>query len=113
MAEEKYQYDENGFREDLKNDSDVLHQPDADRSAWQLETLDYGQTIAVLNGDTPVKPVFDFDEEVLKKIRQDKPDLKSDEDVDSVIEDKYQQILLARYNESQAKNITISENSED
>lgn len=35
MAEDGYKYDEDGFREDLKNDPDVLHQPDADRTSWK------------------------------------------------------------------------------
>ncbi|QZN92264.1 hypothetical protein KZE55_05370 [Limosilactobacillus panis] len=99
-------YDENGFREDLKNSKDVLHQPDADRSAWDLKVLDYDQTLAVLNGKLAVKPNFSFADDVLKKIREEKPQIDSDEDLNSVIEDKYQQILLARYNEDQAKNVS-------
>lgn len=113
MADDHYQYDENGFREDLKDSPDVLHQPDADRSSWKLKTLDYDETIAVLNGDTKVEPEFTFDDDVLAKIRADKPELKSDESLNAVIEDKYQQILLARYNVDQEKNVTVSENSKE
>ena len=90
MAEDGYKYDEDGFREDLKNDPDVLHQPD------------------VLNGDTKVKPEFKFSDEVLDKIVKEKPELKPDEDIKNLIKDKDQQILLAGYNEDQAKNYTIS-----
>lgn len=109
MADDNYQYDEAGFREDLKDKSDVLHQPDADRSSWNLKILDYNETLAVLNGDTKVKPEFAFSDKVLDKIRTNQPELKSDESLDAVIEDKYQQILLARYNVDQEKNITVSE----
>lgn len=113
MADDNYQYDENGFREDLKERADVLHQPDADRSSWELKTLDYDETLAVLNGDTKVEPEFAFSDEVLAKIRADKPELKSDESLNAVIEDKYQQILLARYNVDQEKNVTVSETKEE
>lgn len=112
MADDKYQYDENGFREDLKDRPDVLHQPDADRSSWDLKTLDYDETLAVLNGDKKVEPEFAFSDEVLDKIRADKPEIKSDDSLNAVIEDKYQQILLARYNVDQEKNITVSEKAE-
>lgn len=113
MADDGYKYDENGFREDLKNDSNVLHQPDADRSAWVLKVLDYDETIAVLNGDTKVKPEFSFSDEVLDKIMKEKPELKTDEDLKNVIKDKDQQILLARYNEDQSTNVTISTKSDE
>ena len=43
MEDNKYQYDENGFREDLKDDPDVLHQPDADRTQRDLVILDYDE----------------------------------------------------------------------
>ena len=112
MADDNYQYDENGFREDLKDNPDVLHQPDADRSSWDLKTLDYDETIAVLNGEKKVEPEFAFADEVLDKIRADKPKLNSDEDLNAVIEDKYQQILLARYNVDQDKKITVSESKD-
>lgn len=113
MADDGYKYDENGFREDLKNDPNVLHQPDADRSAWDLKVLDYDETIAVLNGDTKVKPEFSFSDEVLDKIMKEKPELKTDEDLKNVIKDKDQQILLARYNEDQSTNVTISTKSDE
>lgn len=113
MADDNFQYDENGFREDLKNDPDVLHQPDADRSSWDLKTLSYDETLAVLNGETKVEPEFAFADDVLEKIRKDQPEINSDEDLNAVIEDKYQQILLARYNVDQEKNITVSETKEE
>ena len=113
MADDGYKYDENGFREDLKNDPNVLHQPDADRSAWDLKVLDYDETIAVLNGDTKVKPEFSFSDEVLDKIMKEKPELKTDEDLKNVIKNKNQQILLARYNEDQSTNVTISTKSDE
>lgn len=108
MTDDNYKYDENGMREDLKNDPTVLHQPDADRTAWQLKVLNYDETIAVLNGDTKVKPEFTFSDEILDKIIKEKPELKSDEDINNLIKDKDQQILLARYNDDQFKNKTIS-----
>ena len=111
MAEAEY--DENGFREDLKNSKDVLHQPDADRSAWDLTVLDYDQTMDVLNGKLAVKPNFSFADDVLNKIREEKLQIDSDEDLNSVIEDKYQQILLARYNEDQAKNVSRKVTKDD
>lgn len=113
MAEDGYQYDENGFREDLKDDPDVLHQPDADRSKWEFKVLSYDETIAVLNGDTKVQPEFKFSDEILDKIIKEKPELKSDEDINNLIKDKDQQILLARYNEDQANNQTIGSDSKD
>ena len=112
MADDNYQYDENGFREDLKDNPDVLHQPDADRSSWDLKTLDYDETIAVLNGEKKVEPEFAFADEVLDQIRADKPKLNSDEDLNAVLEAQYQQILLARYNVDQDKNITVSESKD-
>ena len=112
MAEDGYKYDEDGFREDLKNDPNVLHQPDADRTSWKLKVLSYDETIDVLNGDTKVQPEFKFSDEVLDKIVKEKPELKSDEDIKNLIKDKDQQILLARYNEDQANNQTISPDSE-
>ena len=45
-------------------------------------------------------------------IVKEKPELKSDEDIKNLIKDKDQQILLARYNEDQANNQTISPDSE-
>ena len=113
MANDNYQYDENGFREDLKDQSDVIHQPDADRSAWDLKTLTYDETLAVLNGEMKVEPEFNFADDVLAKIKEEQPALNNDEDLNAVIEDKYQQILLARYNVDQDKNVTVSEHSED
>lgn len=112
MTEDGYKYDEDGFREDLKNDPNVLHQPDADRTSWKLKVLSYDETIDVLNGDTKVQPEFKFSDEVLDKIVKEKPELKSDEDIKNLIKDKDQQILLARYNEDQANNQTISPDSE-
>ena len=53
-----------------------------------------------------------FSDEVLDKIVKEKPELKSDEDIKNLIKDKDQQILLARYNEDQANNQTISPDSE-
>ena len=67
MEDNKYQYDENGFREDLKDDPDVLHQPDADRTQRDLITLDYDETLAFLNGEKEVKTVYDFSDDVLEK----------------------------------------------
>ena len=112
MTEDGYKYDKDGFREDLKNDPNVLHQPDADRTSWKLKVLSYDETIDVLNGDTKVQPEFKFSDEVLDKIVKEKPELKSDEDIKNLIKDKDQQILLARYNEDQANNQTISPDSE-
>ncbi|MBB1069301.1 hypothetical protein H5S40_03920 [Limosilactobacillus sp. RRLNB_1_1] len=106
MKENNYQYDENGFREDLKNDPDVLHQPDADRTQRDLVTLDYDETMAFLNGEKEVKTVYDFSDEVLDEIKKKYPTL-NDTPIDKVIMEKYQQILSARYNESQANNKTI------
>lgn len=107
MAEDnKYQYDENGFREDLKNDPDVLHQPDADRTERKLNILDYDETMAFLNGKKEVETTLGFSDEVLEKIKKDHPTL-NDTPIDKVIMEKYQQILSARYNESQANNKTI------
>ncbi|GGI62746.1 hypothetical protein [Limosilactobacillus caviae] len=106
MEENNYQYDENGFREDLKNDPDVLHQPDADRTQRDLVTLDYDETMAFLNGEKEVKTVYDFSDEVLDEIKKKYPTL-NDTPIDKVIMEKYQQILSARYNESQANNKTI------
>ena len=100
MEDNKYQYDENGFREDLKDDPDVLHQPDADRTQRDLITLDYDETLAFLNG-------------VLEKIKEKYPTL-NDTPINKVIMEKYQQILSARYNESQANNKTVhADDSED
>ena len=113
VVNDNYQYDENGFREDLKDQSDVIHQPDADRSAWDLKTLTYDETLAVLNGEKKVEPEFNFADDVLAKIKEEQPALNNDEDLNAVIEDKYQQILLARYNVDQDKNVTVSEHSED
>ncbi|MBB1062995.1 hypothetical protein [Limosilactobacillus fastidiosus] len=107
MTEDGYPYDENGFREDLKNNPDVLHQPDADRSARELKVLSYDETIDVLNGDTAIKPEFSFSKEVLDKIIKEKPELKTDESLENLIKDKDQQILLVRYNEDQADNYTV------
>lgn len=109
MAKDGYKYDENGFREDLKDNPNVLHQPDADRTSWELKVLSYDETIAVLNGDLKVKPEFSFSDEVLAKIIKEKPELKSDEDIQNLIKDKDQQILLARYNEDQSNNYTINQ----
>lgn len=104
MAEENYQNNE--------QEPSVLNQPDADRSSWDLKTLDYDETLAVLNGEQKVQPEFAFADDVLAKIRKEQPELKSDEDLNSVIEDKYQQILLARYNADQEQNVTVSENNQ-
>ena len=113
MEDNKYQYDENGFREDLKDDSDVLHQPDADRTQRDLITLDYDETLAFLNGEKEVKPVYDFSDDVLEKIKEKYPTL-NDTPINKVIMEKYQQILSARYNESQANNKTVhTDDSED
>ena len=109
----KYQYDENGFREDLKDDPDVLHQPDADRTQRDLITLDYDETLAFLNGEKEVKTVYDFSDDVLEKIKEKYPTL-NDTPINKVIMEKYQQILSARYNESQANNKTVhADDSED
>lgn len=105
MAKADYQYDDQGFREDLKSKDDVLHQPDADRSAWQPQVLDYDTTLAVLKGDQAVKPEYQFDDQVLAKIKHNLSKI-GDTATNKVIEDKYQQILLARYNIDQDKNIT-------
>jgi hypothetical protein len=109
---EDYQYDENGFREDLKDNPDVLHQPDADRTQRDVEVLDYDDTLAVLEGKKEVATTLDFSDEVLDKIRKDHPQI-DDTLVDRVIMDKYQQILIARYNQSQADNQTIHAKDED
>lgn len=106
MEDSKYQYDENGFREELKDDPDVLHQPDADRTQRDLITLDYDETLAFLNGEKEVKTVYDFSDDVLEKIKEKYPTL-NDTPINKVIMEKYQQILSARYNESQANNKTI------
>lgn len=111
MADEQYKYDENGFREDLKDRDDVLHQPDADRSSWDTQELDYDQTVAVLTGKEAVKPEMQFSDEVLEKVRQEMPKI-DDTAVDKVIEDKYQQILLARYNVDQEENVTIQDDNQ-
>ncbi|MGM9907816.1 hypothetical protein [Limosilactobacillus sp.] len=111
MADEQYKYDENGFREDLKGRDDVLHQPDADRSSWDTQELDYDQTVAVLTGKETVKPEMQFNDEVLEKVRQEMPKI-DDTAVDKVIEDKYQQILLARYNVDQEENVTIQDDDQ-
>lgn len=111
MADEQYKYDENGFREDLKGRDDVLHQPDADRSSWDTQELDYDQTVAVLTGKETVKPEMQFSDEVLEKVRQEMPKI-DDTAVDKVIEDKYQQILLARYNVDQEENVTIQDDDQ-
>lgn len=113
MEDNKYQYDENGFREDLKDDPDVLHQPDADRTQRDLITLDYDETLAFLNGEKEVKTVYDFSDDVLEKIKEKYPTL-NDTPINKVIMEKYQQILFARYNESQANNKTVhTDDSED
>ncbi|MGM9882697.1 hypothetical protein [Limosilactobacillus reuteri] len=113
MEDNKYQYDENGFREDLKDDPDVLHQPDADRTQRDLITLDYDETLAFLNGEKEVKTVYDFSDDVLEKIKEKYPTL-NDTPINKVIMEKYQQILSARYNESQANNKTVHvDDSED
>lgn len=113
MEDNKYQYDENGFREDLKDDPDVLHQPDADRTQRDLITLDYDETLAFLNGEKEVKTVYDFSDDVLEKIKEKYPTL-NDIPINKVIMEKYQQILSARYNESQANNKTVhADDSED
>lgn len=113
MEDNKYQYDENGFREDLKDDPDVLHQPDADRTQRDLVTLDYDETMAFLNGEKEVKTVYDFSDDVLEKIKEKYPTL-NDTPINKVIMEKYQQILSARYNESQANNKTVHvDDSED
>lgn len=111
MADEQYKYDENGFREDLKDRDDVLHQPDADRSSRDTQELDYDQTVAVLTGKEAVKPEMQFSDEVLEKVRQEMPKI-DDTAVDKVIEDKYQQILLARYNVDQEENVTIQDDNQ-
>ncbi|MGN1279481.1 MAG: hypothetical protein ACI4T4_02220 [Limosilactobacillus sp.] len=111
MADKQYEYDENGFRLDLKERDDVLHQPDADRSSWDTKELDYDQTVAVLTGKEPVKPEMQFSDDVLAKIRQEMPKI-DDTAVDKVIEDKYQQILLARYNVDQEENVTIHDDDQ-
>lgn len=98
--------DEHGMREDLKDDPHVLHQPDADRSERDLQTLDYDQTVAFLQGELAVEPDFNLADDVLKQVREKLPEI-NDSPIDSVIKDKYQQILLARYNESQAQNVTL------
>ncbi|MFC2684992.1 MAG: hypothetical protein ACFN06_05685 [Limosilactobacillus oris] len=100
MAEENYQSNE--------QEPGTLEQPDADRSSWELKSLDYDETLAVLNGEQKVQPEFAFADDVLAKIRKDQPELKSGEDLNSVIEDKYQQILLARYNVDQEQNVTVN-----
>lgn len=113
MEDNKYQYDENGFREDLKDDPDVLHQPDTDRTQRDLITLDYDETLAFLNGEKEVKTVYDFSDDVLEKIKEKYPTL-NDTPINKVIMEKYQQILSARYNESQANNKTVhADDSED
>ncbi|KRK59699.1 hypothetical protein FC31_GL000465 [Limosilactobacillus antri DSM 16041] len=94
-------------KRNTEQELETLDQPDADRSDWDLQTLDYDETIAVLNGEQKVQPEFAFADDVLTKIRKEQPKLKSDEDLNSVIEDKYQQILLARYNVDQEQNVTI------
>lgn len=98
------------------NDDDekitTLQQPDADRSAWQLKKLNYDETVALLKGTTKVEPQFALDDQVLDKIRNDKPDIGSDEDLNAVIEDKYQQILLARYNADQDDNVTTGQKNQ-
>src|SRR5699024_12129421 len=99
MEDNKYQYDENGFREDLKDDPDVLHQPDADRTQRDLITLDYDETLAFLNGEKEVKTVYDFSHDVLEKIKENYPNLNYIQ-INNVIMEKYQHILSARYNES-------------
>lgn len=106
MEDNKYQYDENGFREDLKDDPDVLHQPDADRTQRDLVILDYDETMAFLNGEKEVKTIYDFSDDVLEKIKEKYPTL-NDTPINKVIMEKYQQILSARYNESQANNKTV------
>ena len=112
MADDQYQYDDNGFREDLKNQDDVLHQPDADRSERELTTQDYDQTMAIFSDQTPAKPEYSLDDKVLDKLRQDHPQI-NDTDIESVIKDKYQQILLARYNDAQDSNVTIAGGNSD
>ena len=113
MEDNKYQYDENGFREDLKDDPDVLHQPDADRTQRDLITRDYDETLGFLNGEKEVKTVYDFSDDVLEKIKEKYPTL-NDTPINKVIMEKYQQILSARYNESQANNKTVhTDDSED
>ena len=52
-----------------------------------------------------------FNDEVLDKVRQEMPKI-DDTAVDKVIEDKYQQILLARYNVDQEENITIHDDDD-
>lgn len=112
MAEDQYQYDENGFREDLKGRDDVLHQPDADRTERELTTLDYDQTMAFFSDQTPAKPEYNLDEKVLDKIRTDHPKI-NDTDIENVIKDKYQQIMMARYNDAQDSNVTIAGGNSD
>lgn len=111
MADDQYQYDENGFREDLKDQDDVLHQPDADRTERQLTTLDYDQTMAFFSDQTPAKPEYSLDEKVLDQIRKEHPQI-NDTDIE-IIKDKYQQILLARYNDAQDSNVTIAGGNSD
>ncbi|WP_242362378.1 hypothetical protein [Limosilactobacillus antri] len=94
-------------KRNTEQELETLDQPDADRSDWDLQTLDYDETMAVLNGEQKVQPEFAFADDVLAKIRKEQPKLKGDEDLNSVIEDKYQQILLARYNVDQEQNVTI------
>ena len=48
MAEENYQSNE--------QEPGTLDQPDADRSSWELKSLDYDETQAVLNGEQKVQP---------------------------------------------------------
>lgn len=103
---ENYKYDEEGFREDLKDDPEVLHQPDADRTVRDVQILDYDDTLAVLKGEKEIATDLGFADDVLDKIRNDYPQI-NDTAIDRVIMDKYQQILIARYNQSQADNKTI------
>lgn len=112
MAEDGYQYDDHGFRKDLKDDPDVLHQPDADRTQRDLVTLDYDETMAFLNGEKEAKTVYAFSDEVLDKIKKQYPTL-NDTPIDKVIMEKYQQILSARYSESQANNKTIHDDDRE
>jgi hypothetical protein len=95
-------------KRNTEQELETLDQPDADRSDWDLQTLDYDETIAVLNGEQKVQPEIAFADDVLTKIRKEQPELKSGEDLNSVIEDKYQQILLARYNVDQEQNVTVN-----
>lgn len=98
--------DNQAGRNGLKNQGDVLHQPDADRSEWQTHTLSYDETMAFLKGSDPAKPEYHLDDQVLAKIRAEVKEI-NDEDTNSVIEDKYQQILMARYNADQDANVTV------